>query len=176
MSHSLSFLKQHLRLGLLTAFLATFFVFASPSDAQAADFELHGGFGYMGLFNGPSSHGITVTLSPGLRWGWIGIYLDQNLGGVFHRHHHYSTSTFVGSTILNAKFFLDLGPAELWGQAGIGAAYIEDFGAFGLKLGAGVSVPLSSFMSLGLDLAYTLGANHGTFHLLALSGHIRLRF
>jgi len=183
MLHPLSFLKQPLRLGLLTALLASFFVFASPNDAQAGNFELHGGFGYLGVFNkGGDAHGISVTLSPGFRWDWIGVFLDQNLGGVFSSYddfygHRKYNNLFVGSTIINAKFFYNLGPAELWGQAGIGGAYVEKDGAFGLKLGIGLSVPLSSFLAIGGDFAYTLAAHrHYTNHFLTLSGHIRLSF
>lgn len=169
-------LYRALKLALLTLITATALVFAAPSEAEAGHtgFEFQGGFGYLiSAGNSYTHHGINFTFSPGYRWDWIGVYIDQTLGGVFPHKRSY----FIGSTIVNAKAFYNItAPLEIWGQVGIGAAYVEDYGLFGLKLGVGMSYAIRSNIAIGGDFTYTLGANDGTMHFICFSGHIRFMF
>lgn len=166
-----------LRLALLALITASALIFAAPNEAKAGHtgFEFQGDMGYLiAATTHTTNHGLNFTFSPGYRWDWIGIYIDQTLGGVFPKRRSY----FIGSTIVNAKAFYNItGPLEIWGQTGIGAAYIENHGLFGLKLGVGLSYAIHANVAIGGSFAYTLGANDdGTLHLVNFSGHVKFRF
>lgn len=170
-----------IKLVLLSLLATGMFIFAAPKEAQAQTdsfqgFEAHGGLGYIAMANSGALHGVNFTLSGGYRWGWIGAYLDQTLGGVFLTVLGTTSGAFVGSTIVGAKYFYNLTQSlELWGQSGIGVVYFDGWAGFGLKLGGGLSYKITERILVGGDFTYTLGAGDGVTHLPALSLHLRFR-
>ena len=168
---------------LMALCFVTTFALAAPQEADDSEIEVGGDFGYVANVGGGNSHhGFGITLYGGYRFfDWLGVYLDQQLSGVWWKAHPQSSnipgvilepkthSYFVGSTVVNARCFLPTGPVELWGQIGMGAGYVEDWGAFDFKLGIGVQYPITNKIAIGGKFAYQVFANDGTTHVLDLA-------
>ena len=176
---------------LAAALFALLFVFAPTSEARAEGFELDAGFGWYGqVDDGSDRQGFHFVISPGWRFNdLVGVYIDQGLGGLFHKPAHAKRmSWFAGHTVINAKFFLKAGPGELWGRVGIGAMYEtcdygdhESWGAFALKLGVGYTVDIWGNIGIGGNFDYLMGAfskgdDDWVNHYLDLMLHLRFKF
>lgn len=192
-------LSRRLGLALLTAVFAAIFAFAPTQEAEAGQFELGVGFGWLGNVNNDANwQGFHFMVTPGYRIiDWVGVYLDEGFGGLFWKPDHADRmSMFAGQTVVNAKFFLPVGPVELWGKVGIGAFYLAgdndrylhglegphpdthwSEGAFAFKLGIGVTYDVTSMIGIGGNFDYLLAAfDGGNGHYLDLQLHIRFKF
>lgn len=157
---------------LMALCFVTTFALAAPQEAEAGDWEIGGDFGFVTEVAGPDEHGFGFTIYGGYRFlDWVGVYLDQQLSGVWGNSE--GPGLFVGSTVVNARFFLPVGPVELWGQIGMGAGYTaideHSWGAFDFKLGIGAQFPITNNIAIGGKFAYQVFANDGTGHVLNLA-------
>lgn len=150
----------------------TAFSLATPEEAKAGEIEAGADLGYVAQLDILSSHGFGITVYGGYRiFDWMGVYVDQLLGGVWLEDYAgiEPEGIFVGSTVLNARFFMPINHSiELWGQIGIGAGYLavneaSDEG-FAFKAGVGAMYALTHNLSLGAKFAYQLFANRATAH------------
>jgi hypothetical protein len=154
---------------LMALCFVTTFALAAPQEAEAGDWEVGGDFGFVTDVGGYDAHGFGFTIYGGYRFlDWVGVYLDQQLSGVWWEHSE-AGSYFVGSTVVNARFFLPVGPVELWGQIGMGAGYEGEWGAFDFKLGIGAQYPITNNIAIGGKFAYQVFANDGADHILNLA-------
>ena len=169
-------------LAIVTAVFAAFFAFAPTSEAEAGQFELGAGFGWLGeVDNNADLQGFHFVITPGYRiLDWVGVYLDEGFGGLFMKKREWNKrlSWFAGQTIVNAKFFFPVGPVELWLKGGIGAFYWaydwddaygfahahDSWGAFAHKLGFGVTYDVTSMIGIGGNFDYLLAAGDGNDH------------
>jgi hypothetical protein len=182
-------------LAIVTAIFAAFFALAPTSEAEAGQFELGAGFGWHGQVNNHADwQGFHFMVTPGYRIvDWVGVYLDEGFGGLFWKPPVGDrVSEFAGQTVINAKFFLPVGPVELWGKVGIGAFYLawdwgdsdwggpaghDSQGAFAFKLGIGCTYDVTSMIGIGGNFDYLLGAfDGGNGHYLDLQLHVRFKF
>ena len=190
-------LTNKLTLIALSVLAASAFAFAAPSTAQAGQFEIGGGFGYESEQykndDGNGMNGINFRLIAGYKFlDWVGIYLNQDLGGTFRSDNDITSSRFVGSTIVSGDFFYPAGAFKFMGTVGIGATYhgkshIEydgyyetmgsSEGAFAFRVGIGGYYMLSQQLGLGLTFDYTLGAYDGwNDHILNVLLGVRYAF
>lgn len=158
---------------LMALCFVTAFALAAPQEAEAGEFELGGDFGYVAQVAGWDEHGFGFTLYGGYRFlDWVGVYLDQQLSGVWAENSD-APGTFLGSTVVNARFFLPVSSVELWGQIGMGAGYRayeeHSWGAFAFKLGLGAQFEVTNNIAIGGKFAYQVFANDGTNHVLNLA-------
>lgn len=181
----------------LSVLAASAFAFAAPSTAQAGQIEIGGSFGYEGEQykhdDGNGMNGINFRLIAGYKFlDWVGVYLNQDLGGTFRSENDSTLSRFVGSTIVSGDFFYPAGAFKLMGTVGIGATYHgkshfktdnhsetigSSDGAFAFRVGLGGYYMLSQQMSLGLTFDYTLGAYDGwNDHILNVLFGVRYAF
>ncbi|MCL2324929.1 MAG: hypothetical protein FWC40_00275 [Proteobacteria bacterium] len=125
------------------------------------------GVGYLHFLSGSRMQGVNTTLGVGfmllgnnITKGAVSLfYLEQNLGGGLKGY-----SGFIGSTLLSVRGFIPLVVKHLLLslQAGVGAIYSSDGAAFALKLGLGLSVPVTDWMAIGADFSYMLGSGFGS--------------
>lgn len=129
--------------------------------------------------------GITLTLAAGYRWPNFGIYLEQDIGGVWlvgdlakdipseHK------DRFLGSTYLAFNYFAHILPElELIFGTGVGVMYGAGDGknynrifasnkidggdaAFAFKFKLGIGYYFSAFMGAGFNLDYHMAINWG---------------
>lgn len=192
MSKVSSIVKNKCSLVALTALAASIFVFATPAEAEAGQFELGGAFGYVGEVHKDSDgmHGINFRLSAGYKFtDWVGLFLNQDLGGTFHKSNDVRTSHFLGATIVSGDFFYPIAAFRLMGTIGLGATYHgqghikadghthdvgSSDGAFAFRVGIGGHYMLSDALGVGLTFDYTLGAfEHWNDHILNLLLSVR---
>lgn len=178
----------------LTALLlaATCFI-AVPNEADAAGFEFTGGFGYAALPDPDSSldyHGFAFTLGFGYRINdWVGVAIDQDLGGLFYNKHGYDIDVFQGATMFEAKFYFPIVSSfEIGAKVGIGATYMADEGNddgwFAIRIGVNGTYFITSNVGIGLNFDYTPsfanddhnGHTSSTGHFLKLQAHLMYRF
>lgn len=176
MSKLTSFVQNKIALTALAASTVALFAFATPSVAEAGQFEVGGGFGYLGEFgkNDHSMHGINFRLFGGYKFlDWVGVYLNQDLGGDFDSEGDTHWSKFVGATIVSGDFFYPVGPVKISSTVGIGAAYTgktttrvdghsetggHSAGAFAFRVGAGCYYMVNDALGVGLTFDYTFAA------------------
>ncbi len=171
-------------LAAMAVIAALAFTFAPTNDAQAQGFEIGAGFGWIGCVNHHvDDHGFHIMVTPGYRIiNWVGVYVDESFGGLWYtKNDRNDDGHFIGHTIFNAKFFLQLGPGELWGKFGIGAVYYAhdgwSDGAFALKLGVGYTADIWGNIGIGGNFDYMLGAWEGwTGNYLDIQVHVRFKF
>ncbi len=197
MTNLVSAIKSKFVLAAVTLASIAAFTLASPDEAQAAGWELQGAFGWLGeVHDGPGDmNGITFRLAGGYKINdWVGIFLNQDIGGTWDKDTGARWSHFVGATIVSADFFYTLGQVQLLGLVGLGAHYIGDThwehrhdnlkgddnnsdGAFAFRIGVGATYMINSKLGVGLNFDYTLGA-YETWndHVLDLLLHIRYAF
>lgn len=166
----------------LALLMATGLCLATPSNAEAGTgFDIGAGIGWHGAFHHKDVghfHGFSVRLAAGYRFkDWIGVYINQDLGGHWHGHHH---GYFAGTTILSADFFLPFQDLTLIGLIGVGADYhnydLVENGAFALRLGIGAEYMIKPNFGIGANFDYTLGANDHAYHMTSALLHFRYSF
>lgn len=120
--------------------------------------------------------GISGTISFGYRWGIFGLYLDEDLGGVWYTGDTEgdNEAIFVGGTYLTFRGLLGLRhDVELDLGLGLGMMYSDDnHGAlitnkdgdaapcFAIKVGVGLTYYLiPNTVGVGINFDYSLGLN-----------------
>ena len=122
--------------------------------------------------------GVGVTLSIGYRFMFMGVYLDQNLAGIFgEQNHDYEYSRFLGSTYVTFRFFKTISMFEFEGGVGLGAMYMvsahpdimldcdglaSSAASFAMKFTIGSTARFGGF-GVGIHLDYELGINPQTY-------------
>ena len=184
----LSALGHRVGFAVFAAFLASIFTFAMPQQAEArGQIEFDGAFGYAGMFGKYTNdhNGFTFTLAGRYRaLDWLAIGVEQDLGGLFEDDNE-DWHGFYGATIFGAKLFYTHGNAELFGNLGIGAVYINmswhgpgaksewDNAWFGMRLGVGGTYYIQSNVGIGLNFDYTPSFDDDvTTHFLKLQLHL----
>ncbi|MBO4350427.1 MAG: hypothetical protein J6A01_05710 [Proteobacteria bacterium] len=121
--------------------------------------------------------GFSGTLSFGYRWGVFGLYVDQDMGGVWWTGKGDRDPVFIGGTYLTFRGLLGLRhDVELEFALGAGTIYSggdkdktdkiisnkdgEHSAAFALKFGFGLTYYLlPNTIGVGINLDYNLGLN-----------------
>ena len=122
--------------------------------------------------------GFGMTFSLGYRFMFMGVYLEQNLAGIFgEQNYDYEDSRFYGSTYGTLRFIGSFDWLELEGGVGLGAMYMvsahpdimldADGSAssavcFAMKFTIGATARFGGF-GVGLHLDYELGINPQSF-------------
>lgn len=153
---------------LTTLFLATACFIAAPSDAQAGNFEVGGAFGYAAAPDADSDYdlnGLSFSLHFGYKFlDWVGVAIEQDLGGLFYDKHGLDVDEFYGATIFEARFYAPLmDKLEFNGKFGIGATYLADSydgeswdtGWFAIRLGVGLTYYIMDSLGINLMFDYT---------------------
>lgn len=192
------------RLGVffMALFMASACLFSAPKEADAGEVEIMGAFGYAALPDSDSKvdyNGLAFSVGVGYRFiSWVGVALEQDLGGLFYNKNHADIDCFYGATMFEVKFNIGLlGNLELSGKAGIGAVYVADSfdygdgkkrfdrGWFAIRVGVGLTYYLFGTVGLGLNFDYTpaIGNDDDDFfvddstqHFLKLQAHVAIKF
>ncbi|MCL2324928.1 MAG: hypothetical protein FWC40_00270 [Proteobacteria bacterium] len=136
---------------------------------RLAHFEIGARAGYLGYFaSGNKTHGLNTTISISIgsvmfshsvAHGGFTMFLEQNLGGGLKGY-----DGFIGSTLFSMGGFIPIIYHRFLLNVyyGMGAAYSVgktafglDEGAFALKFGLGMTVPVTNWLAIGADFSYT---------------------
>ena len=185
-------MERHVWTVVLGALLAFGCFIATPSQANAQNFDLNAAFGWQGMIidDADDGHGPMLNVSFGYRFkDWIGAYIEQDLGGLIWDLPGDDWKIFSGATIASIRFFYAINAFELWGKLGIGAIYTADSDSdwgdeawFAFRIGIGGTYMFTKAMGVGLDFAYTLGAGdkhsywHDVVNFVSLKAHVSFRF
>ena len=119
--------------------------------------------------------GFGGTISLGYRWGVFGLYVDQDLGGVWWTGEFDVKPTVVGGTYLTFRSFLVLiENVEIDFGIGLGTMYsggkaqenvlifnknFERSSAFAIRVGASLTYYVTKSIGVGINMDYSLGLN-----------------
>lgn len=192
--HTIKQILSSSAIALATLFFAFTLALSAPSNAQAGEFEAGIGFGYAGWVGNDHDgylydddfNGMTFSLEFGYRINdWLGIFIEQDLGGLFYKKHHADIDMFYGATVFEGKVFYAIKALEIFGKLGIGATYAADSedgydwdnGWFALRLGVGATYYIGSNWGIGLNFDYTPSFDDDyVSHFLKFQAHFIFRF
>ena len=133
--------------------------------------------------------GVTGTLSLGYRWSIIGLYIEQDIGGLWWtgytstvEGYNYEDASILGGTYATVKLILPLGSTDIDLGLGLGAMYstgakhdepqdsyaiiidrnMDPSAAFAIRFTMGFTHFFGDFIGIGLHFDYNVGFNYVT--------------